>query len=86
MSETIQLAAGNNYALTLDDATNAAGLTVDASALGAANRLTLDGAAETASALTATGGAGDDATHRWHRQRRAVRRRRQRSADGRRRQ
>jgi len=58
--ETITLAAGSSYKLTLDDATNAAGLTVNASALAAAASLTLDGAAETAAALTATGGAGND--------------------------
>jgi Ca2+-binding RTX toxin-like protein len=58
--ETIAVAAGNDYALTLDNATNTAGLIVDATALGGANRLVLDGAAETASALTATGGAGND--------------------------
>jgi Ca2+-binding RTX toxin-like protein len=58
--ETIVVAAGSDYALTLADATNTAGLIVNATALGAANRLVLDGAAETASALTATGGAGND--------------------------
>jgi Ca2+-binding RTX toxin-like protein len=58
--EAIQLAAGHDYALTLDNATNAAGLNVDASTLGAANRLILDGAAETTAALTAMGGAGQD--------------------------
>jgi Ca2+-binding RTX toxin-like protein len=59
--ETITVAAGHDYALTLDNASNSAGLKVDGSALGAANRLTLNGSAETASALTAIGGAGDDA-------------------------
>src|SRR5262249_8562713 len=49
--ETIQLASGNNYKLTLDDATNTAGLTVDAGTLAAANALTLDGSAETSAAL-----------------------------------
>jgi Ca2+-binding RTX toxin-like protein len=58
--ELIQLAAGHDYALTLDNGTNGAGLTVDATALGAANRLILNGAAETGYALTARGGAGDD--------------------------
>jgi Ca2+-binding RTX toxin-like protein len=58
--ETLTLAAGNSYALTLDDATNSAGLTVSGSALAAANFLHLDGSAETSAALTATGGAGDD--------------------------
>jgi Ca2+-binding RTX toxin-like protein len=58
--ETIQLAAGHDYALTLDNASNAAGLTVDGTALGAADALSLNGAAETTAALTARGGAGDD--------------------------
>jgi Ca2+-binding RTX toxin-like protein len=58
--ETIVVAAGHDYALTLNNATNAAGLTVDGSALGSGNSLTLDGSQETASALTAAGGAGDD--------------------------
>src|SRR5581483_4990523 len=58
--EIIQLAAGHSYNLTLNDATNTAGLAVDASALGAGDALKLDGSAETASALTATGGAGND--------------------------
>jgi Ca2+-binding RTX toxin-like protein len=58
--ETITVAAGNNYKLTLDDATNVSGLTVNASALAAANALTLDGAAELSAALTVLGGAGSD--------------------------
>jgi Ca2+-binding RTX toxin-like protein len=58
--ETILLAAGHDYKLTLNNATNTAGLTVDGSALGVANTLVLNGSAETASALTALGGAGDD--------------------------
>ncbi|WP_395015569.1 beta strand repeat-containing protein [Dongia sp.] len=58
--ETITVAAGNNYKLTLDDATNGSGLTVNAAALAAANALTLDGAAELSAALTAIGGAGND--------------------------
>jgi Ca2+-binding RTX toxin-like protein len=58
--ETIVLADGNNYKLTLDNATNAASLTVDATALGAGHALILNGAAETSNTLTAIGGAGDD--------------------------
>src|SRR5256885_5258925 len=58
--ETITLAAGHDYKLTLNNATNAAALSVDGSALGAANALTLDGSAETVSPLTAAGGAGGD--------------------------
>jgi Ca2+-binding RTX toxin-like protein len=58
--ETITLADGNDYKLTLDNATNAASLTVDATALGAGHALILNGAAETSNTLTATGGAGDD--------------------------
>src|SRR6185369_10049132 len=40
--ETLTLAAGNSYKLTLDDATNTAGLTVDASGLAAGQSLVLD--------------------------------------------
>jgi Ca2+-binding RTX toxin-like protein len=58
--EAITVAAGNNYNLTLDDATNTTGLTVTASALAAANGLTLDGSAESSAALTVIGGAGAD--------------------------
>ncbi|WP_459856227.1 beta strand repeat-containing protein [Dongia sp. agr-C8] len=58
--ETISVAAGNSYRLTLDDATNGSGLTVNAAALAAANALTLDGGAELSAALTAIGGAGND--------------------------
>lgn len=58
--ERIELAAGNSYKFTLNNATNANGLTVDASKLGAGETLILNGAAETAAALTATGGAGND--------------------------
>jgi Ca2+-binding RTX toxin-like protein len=61
--ETLQLAAGNSYALTLNNANVAAGqtLTVDASALGSANHLTFNGAAETDGSFALLGGAGDDA-------------------------
>src|SRR5581483_3036950 len=51
---------GNSYSLVLDDATNSAGLTVNASSLAAPNYLYLDGSAETSSGLTAIGGAGND--------------------------
>ncbi|MGH6962836.1 MAG: beta strand repeat-containing protein, partial [Dongiaceae bacterium] len=58
--EAFQLIDGHSYNLTLNDATNAAGLTVDGSALTGANALVLNGAAETTAALTAFGGAGND--------------------------
>lgn len=58
--ETIALSDGNDYSLTLDNATNNAGLKVDASALGAGSAVILNGSAETSSNLTALGGAGDD--------------------------
>src|SRR6185369_15835477 len=58
--ETIGLADGNSYKLYLNNSTNTAGLTVDASKLTGAYSLTLSGAAETLSALTAIGGAGAD--------------------------
>jgi Ca2+-binding RTX toxin-like protein len=68
---TIALAAGHNYSLTTNDATVASGghMTVDASALGAGDALTFNGAAETngsfiilagAGADTLTGGTGND--------------------------
>jgi Ca2+-binding RTX toxin-like protein len=59
--ETFQLLDGGSFNLTLNDATNTAGLTVDASALTGGNALTLNGAAEASSALTVLGGAGNDA-------------------------
>jgi hypothetical protein len=60
--ETLQLAAGHDYAFTTNDATVAAGatLTVNASALGAGNHLTFDGSAETDGNFHIRGGAGDD--------------------------
>ncbi len=58
--EIIALADGYDYQLTLNNATNATGLTVDGSALGAGHALALDGAAETYAALMALGGAGND--------------------------
>jgi Ca2+-binding RTX toxin-like protein len=58
--ERFSLADGNSYSLTLADITNATGLYVDGSKLTGANTLALDASAETKSALTAVGGAGDD--------------------------
>jgi Ca2+-binding RTX toxin-like protein len=60
--ETLKLTAGNNYKLTTNDATVASGqtMTVDASALGAANSLNFNGAAETNGTFNITGGAGND--------------------------
>lgn len=58
--ERIELATGDDYDLTLNNATNAASLTIDGSLLGAADTLSVDGAAETTHSLTAIGGAGDD--------------------------
>jgi Ca2+-binding RTX toxin-like protein len=58
--EAVTLAAGFSYALTLDDATSSGGLTVNGSALAAANFLHLDGSAETSAPLTALGGGGSD--------------------------
>jgi Ca2+-binding RTX toxin-like protein len=60
--ETIELAAGHSYTLTLDDGNVAAGahLTVDGQALGAADFLRFDGSAETDGRLVLFGGAGDD--------------------------
>ena len=58
--EIFSLAAGHDYNLTLNNATNAGNLTVDGSALVSSNSLTVDGSLETASSLTALGGAGND--------------------------
>ncbi|MDY0870996.1 type I secretion C-terminal target domain-containing protein [Dongia rigui] len=58
--ETITVADGNDYQITLNNATNAASLTVNAAALGAGHGLILNAAAETSNTLTAIGGAGDD--------------------------
>ena len=58
--EKFELAAGNSYNLTLNDATNGSGLIVDGSALGSGETLTLNGAAEKSAALTALGGADND--------------------------
>jgi Ca2+-binding RTX toxin-like protein len=61
--ETLTFAAGHDYNLTTSDATVAGGrtLTVDASALGAANHLTFNASAETDGNFAFTGGAGSDA-------------------------
>jgi Ca2+-binding RTX toxin-like protein len=59
--ESIVVADGNDYSLTLNNATNSKSLVVDGRALTTGNTLTLDGAAETTGVLTAFGGAGDDA-------------------------
>jgi Ca2+-binding RTX toxin-like protein len=58
--ETLKLAGGFDYKIVTKDAAVAAGLTVDASALGAVNGLTFKGALETIASFTVTGGAGDD--------------------------
>jgi Ca2+-binding RTX toxin-like protein len=60
--ETLKLGAGFNYKLTTNNATVASGqtLTVDASALAAANALNFNGAAETNGTFNITGGAGND--------------------------
>jgi len=58
--ETISLVFGHSYNLTLNDASNTAGLSVDGNPLGSNNHLVLDGSAETSSPLTAYGGAGSD--------------------------
>jgi len=60
--ETVVLASGHSYKLTTNDATDesAAGLTVDASALGAADALIFNGAAETDDFFKIVGGAGND--------------------------
>ncbi|HEY1632234.1 MAG TPA: calcium-binding protein [Rhizomicrobium sp.] len=60
--ENLQLNAGFNYNLTMNDGNVAAGqtLVVDASQLAAANHLTFNGAAETDGNYTIIGGAGND--------------------------
>jgi Ca2+-binding RTX toxin-like protein len=60
--ETLRFAAGHSYAITTADANVASGqsLTVDGSALGAADALTFNGAAETNGSFAVTGGAGND--------------------------
>jgi RTX calcium-binding nonapeptide repeat (4 copies) len=60
--ETLQLAAGNSYNLTTNDATVATGttMTIDASALGAGDVLTFNGGAESNGYFDVIGGAGND--------------------------
>jgi Ca2+-binding RTX toxin-like protein len=60
--EYLMVRAGNNYAFTTHNATVAAGqtLTVNASALGAANTLVFNGAAESDGHFVILGGAGND--------------------------
>jgi hypothetical protein len=60
--EKIVLAAGHDYSITTADATvdSGAAMTIDASALGAANKLTFNGSHESDGALTIIGGAGND--------------------------
>jgi Ca2+-binding RTX toxin-like protein len=60
--ETVRLTTGHSYRLTLDDATIDTGktLTIDGSVLGAADRMNVNGSAETDGTLLLTGGAGDD--------------------------
>jgi len=60
--EQINLAAGNNYDITTNDATVAAGqtLTVSAGSLGAGDTLTFDGSAETDGSFDFLAGAGND--------------------------
>ncbi|HWA91605.1 MAG TPA: calcium-binding protein [Rhizomicrobium sp.] len=61
--ERLQLSAGHDYKLTMNDANLAQGayLIVNANALGAGNRLTFDGSAESDGHYVVTGSAGDDA-------------------------
>ncbi|HEY1629664.1 MAG TPA: bluetail domain-containing putative surface protein, partial [Rhizomicrobium sp.] len=60
--ETFNFTAGHSYNITTNDATVASGLTltVSASALGAGDSLTFNGAAETDGIFSITGGAGND--------------------------
>ncbi len=60
--EALSLASGHSYSITTDDANISTGatLTVDASALGAANVLTFNAAAETDGSLSFLAGAGND--------------------------
>lgn len=59
--EKIVVGAGHSYTLTLDEATvSAAVLTIDGSALGAGEILTVDASADTDGAFEFDGGAGDD--------------------------
>ncbi|HEU0116629.1 MAG TPA: calcium-binding protein, partial [Thermomicrobiales bacterium] len=58
--ETFSFAAGNDYKLTLNAATNASTLTIDGSALGAGDTLSVDASAEPTSGFNFIGGAGAD--------------------------
>jgi Ca2+-binding RTX toxin-like protein len=60
--ETLQLASGHSYDLTLSDGTVAAGatLTVNAKALSHSNSLIFDGSAESDGSFVVTGGGGSD--------------------------
>ncbi|MFL6718341.1 MAG: cadherin domain-containing protein, partial [Burkholderiaceae bacterium] len=59
--EEVTLSAGNSYSLTFHDANAVATtVTVDGSALGAANTMTINASAETESSYTIVGGAGND--------------------------
>nr|WP_217345447.1 cadherin domain-containing protein [Noviherbaspirillum sp. L7-7A]MBV0879728.1 cadherin domain-containing protein [Noviherbaspirillum sp. L7-7A] len=59
--EEVTLSAGNSYSLTFNDANAVATtVTVDGSALGAANTMTINASAETESSYTINGGAGND--------------------------
>jgi Ca2+-binding RTX toxin-like protein len=60
--ERLQLFAGHDYSLTMNDGNVAAGerLIVNATALGASNHLTFDGSAEADGRYMVYGGAGDD--------------------------
>jgi Ca2+-binding RTX toxin-like protein len=60
--ETIQVDAGDSYALTTNDANVAAGqrLTIQGSGLGPADSLAFDGSAETNGRFVVYGGSGDD--------------------------
>jgi Ca2+-binding RTX toxin-like protein len=61
--ETLSLAAGHSYKLTANDGNVATGqvLAIDGSALGIADKLTFNGAAETDGRFVITGGAANDA-------------------------
>jgi Ca2+-binding RTX toxin-like protein len=58
--ESIVVTDGSDYSLTLNNATNAKNLVVDARALTGGNTLVLDGSQETTGTLLALGGAGGD--------------------------
>ena len=59
--EDLTFAAGHSYNITISgDITDPTTLTIDGSALGASDSLTLDLTAATSSGYTITGGAGDD--------------------------